>query len=93
MFEVKLVGLKNMILRIYNHNFTEIGFYIEYKNEILTTLANENNERRGQKEMFSGQKKYIKKKKKHKDESSEKIHSEIRGKHFNHFSQIFFRLQ
>ena len=25
-------------LRIYNHNFTEIGFIIAYKNEILTTL-------------------------------------------------------
>jgi hypothetical protein len=79
-------------LRIYAHDFLEVGFYINHKQEILKKLADENKQqiRRGISDPSSpcnGVRRF-RPKEHHPLENDERLPEHIRGRHFDAYWQI-----
>jgi len=80
-------------IKIYAHDFLKIGFTIIHKQQLLKEYARENENR-----LHSGEKPYFKpcngrvrRRKRvpeHPGENDVELPTEIRGKHFNHFTEI-----
>jgi len=79
-------------IRVYAEKFLPIGFYIDYKNDILRELAEANVEKGNPRQRLCNPHKRVKRvperKPKHPEEGSRKIPSQIRGKHFDSYWQI-----
>ena len=76
-------------IRVYVENFLKIGFYIVHKQEILEELVQYNLDNFGEYSRFCSPPKIrVRKKPLHPEESSDKLPSSIRGKHYNAYWQI-----
>lgn len=71
-------------LKIYANQFLPIGSYITHKDEVIKELASENREDVGDKRG----KPRIGQKPSATDENSEKLPEYLRGKHFNHYTEL-----
>ena len=79
-------------LRIYVHDFLQVGFYIRHKQEVLEELTAENRQRiqQGMSDPSSpceGIRRF-RSKKRHPLESDERLPEHLRGRHFDAYWQI-----
>lgn len=76
-------------MKIYAEDFEKVGFYISHKNEALEELSeyNKTNFSNSQK-LCEGKSKRSSFKSVHKDETHEKLPTELQGKHFDGFKEI-----
>lgn len=81
-------------IRIYADDFIKIGFGIKYKQELLEELANANKEKfdKETKKCNPLMKRVRTIKPKHRDENSENLPDNLRGKHFNAYWQVCKKL-
>jgi len=81
-------------VKIFSEEFLKIGFYVQYKEEILQEFAAADARIHGNIRTCNPNKsiRRIEKKPRHPDEKSEKIPTAIRGKHFNSYWQICLKL-
>jgi len=87
-------------IKIYAHDFTQIGFYIMHKQQLLEKYASENIKKmnNGEKPRHKPCKAVIRKHRKHKsrkrhpDENDQDIPEVIRGKHIDHYVEICLAL-
>jgi len=75
-------------IKIFADDFERIGFYMSHKQEILEELADYNRKKGFDKAKFCKPPKRKKNKPKHPSENSEKLPSQIRGKHYDSYWQI-----
>ncbi len=77
-------------IKVFADDFEKIGFYMSHKQEILEESAGYNKEKGFSKAKFCNPPKRLGKKQKprHPSEKSDKLPSEIRGKHYNSYWQI-----
>lgn len=78
-------------VKIFANQFLPIGSYLKHKQEVLTELAKMNKSGLGDK---AEEKQFrIRKKAKNPEENSEKLPDFLRGKHFNHYSELLAILE
>jgi len=77
-------------IKIFADDFEKVGFYMSHKQEILEELANYNREKDFGKAKFCNPPKRLsgKRKPKHPSENSDKLPTEIKGKHYDSYWQI-----
>ncbi len=77
-------------VRLFVEDFEKIGFYLDYKQKILSKFAkiNKKNFKGRTKQCFPLHRKTRGMHKKHPEENSEKLPEKIRGKHFDSYIQI-----
>ena len=78
-------------VKIFANQFLPIGSYLKHKQEVLTDLAKMNKAGLGDN---AGEKEFrIREKAKNSEEKSEKLPDFLRGKHFNHYSELLAILE
>jgi len=78
-------------VKIFANQFLPIGSYLKHKQEVLVDLAKMNKSNIG---CFNVEKKYrIKQKMQNPEEKSERLPEFLRGKHFNHYTELLVELE
>lgn len=77
-------------VRLFVEDFEKIGFYLDYKQKILSKFVkvNKKNFKDRTEQCFPLHRKTRGMHKKHPEENSEKLPEKIRGKHFDSYTQI-----
>ncbi|MCX7598074.1 MAG: hypothetical protein N2512_04320 [Armatimonadetes bacterium] len=76
-------------VRVYADAFEKVGFYLDLKNAVLRILAGENRKARASAPTpCDGASHITRKRGKHRDEGHDLLPDQIRGRHFNHYTEI-----
>ena len=76
-------------VRVYAHAFDAVGFYLDLKNQLLAELAEENRHASPANPVpCNGRARARSTRREHPDEGHEQLPDRLRGRHFNHFTEI-----